>query len=76
VPHTHPLLQIGDVELCLGALAVEGVEGNGGARQIGEEGEVALARPQRRLGSHEPCAPDDEAPSVVGRLGDGGLSAF
>jgi len=36
VPHTHPLLQIGDVELCLGALAVEGVEGNGGARQIGQ----------------------------------------
>src|SRR5579875_3520727 len=76
VLHPRALLQVADVELCLGALAVEGVDCDGAGGEIGEECEVTPVRPQSGLGPHEPGAPDDEAPSLVGRLCDGGLSAF
>ena len=49
--------------------AVEGVELDRAAVEVGQEGEVPPVGPQRRLGTDEPGAAHDEAASLVGALG-------
>ncbi len=63
------LLQVADGELDHGVVAVEHIDLDGVADQIGEEGEMAPVRPQRSLAAvGQAGAAHDEAPCVVGAL--------
>ncbi len=70
VLHAGPSFRSRMCELDAGVVAVERVELDGLPSEVGEEGEVAPVRPELRLRADEARAPDDEAPALVGRLGD------
>jgi len=74
VLHARPFLPVVDAQLDDGVGAVEGVEFDGRALEVGQEGEVPPVGPQGRLRTAEPGAPHDEATSLVDALGHHGLA--
>jgi hypothetical protein len=67
-----PLLEVADGKLDHGVAAVVGVQGDGGAGPVGDEGVVAPVGPQRRLGADQ-AGPAHDQPTTrlasKGRLG-------
>jgi len=76
VVHPGTFFQVLDGELYTGVVAVEGVELDGGAVQVGEEAEVPPVGPELLLGSDEPGAAHDKALFLVDGLGNLGDAVF
>ena len=75
VLHARSLLPVVDAQLDDGVASVEGVELDRVGLEVTQEGEVPPVGPQARLGADKAGAAHDEAPSLVGALGDHGLAA-